>query len=796
MTSFVYAKYGPDTTAIVDPTAVTPTVKFATDPLTGMVAGLVNPAGGVISIGISLAAGVANASANAATLQVVLASGGLVSINTPGTYYSNPFKMPSGSTISLGAGVVLKRADSVNAPLIRNKFGGQKNTATRFNRASNVVTVNNQYHGLTVGDQVWVGTDLTDTTMSGIQTVASTPDAHTWTYASTGSNGAGGSSSVFGSIIPLRRTIAGASFVSASNVVTVSDPGHDLRPGFNVWLGTTGASTAFCGLVEVIAVWPDSWQYVTTASGTASASGTIAISYDYDINITGDGRIDGSALTNSSPADVNLMASLVVFGALNQSKISIKRAGSTIFRVLNFFNCADVTVDGVELGDTLVGVQFEGSAKRCALLNSKGSTAKWVSGAQLVDDFVAFTGTNIAGAAYDSTASPYGLGAFYNCKVSKLDAVNCLNGIKQTGYSTVTFDEMVYEDIEGGMLNNNVTPLGGSTAAVRMVDDTAGLVGMVCGNIYIKRVNWFGGANAVLWATNGSAKMIDIDGVNYAPNAQQITANTTAVAWIQGGASTTGRINRLMIRNFTNVASSAAKPGIVLGNGNVKTTQTVTIDDLMIENATITVGGSNSSGAGVLKYGNCVVTAALVRNSTLYGPVSGTGHGMVCIGPTSMGRWTWENVRVAAGGASMSFAFTVLNGDASDTVAAGEIVFRGCDISSISGIYDNATNWTGTLTVRASDSRMTFTGNLFNLASATGLTQFFASPTVSTTVDKVIGTAAGTLRVNGPSIQLVGSKVTAQQPGDIFWSTDTSTTGSASIGMKARTAAGAWAALF
>lgn len=736
------------------------------------------------------------ASANQSALQAAMTAGGVVRVSGSGRAHCLPVRVPSGCILQLDAGVTLYRADGTNAPLIRNKYGGQKNKATRFNRLNNVVTVNNRHHGMPNGQLVWVGS-LTDTTMHGIQT-AQVIDAHTWSYASAGSNGAGGAATVFGDIIPLQRTLAGASLVAASNVVTVNDPGHDLRPGMQVWLGTSGASTAFAGVVEVIAVWPDNWQYVTAAAGTGAASGTFGISYDRDIVITGDGTIDGNALNNSTQQDVDIMLSAVVLGMVNQARIDVKRIAGTIFRGVNVFNGTDVKVRDVEFGDTLVGVQFEGGGRRLRVEGCSGGTAKWVSGAQLLDDFVAFTGTKTAGGQlYDSTVSPYGISGFYNCTVVRNHAPNCLNGIKMTGDVSCTFDLMVFEDLTGGMLNNNVTPLGGQTAAVRCVDDTLGLIGMTVGRVFMRRINWFGGASAFVWSTSGIAQLIELDGVNYAPNAQQSAANTNGVAWVQGATNANGVIKTLRIKNFGYVPPSGVfnKPAIVLGNGNVRTTQTITIEELEVDGYDITVG-NNTSGAGILKYGNCVVLNARIGKGVFRGPASGTGHAIACNGPNSMGRWVLNQTRVAAGGAAMGLVFSVVNADASDTVAAGEIVLRDCDITSTSGIYDNATNWTGTLTVRVSGSRMTYSGNFLNIAVATGLVAVHADLTAQTTADKVAAAMVGTLRMNAPTFQLDGNKVTAPQPSDQFWNTNATMTGSASIGMKARTNAGAWTALF
>lgn len=722
--------------------------------------------------------GAATAAANATGIQaamdaVGLFGGGTVTLLGAGRAYSTPFRIPQSVTLNISPSLTLVRSDSVNAPLIRNKYGGQLNKATRFNRLSNVVTVNNRYHGLSVGQSVWVG-NLTDTTMNGIQTVASVPDAHSWTYASTGSDGAGGVATVFGVIIPLRRSIAGASFSSTSNLVTVTDPGHDLRVGMKVWLGTTGASSAFVGIVEVTDVDTagGTWTYLTSAAGTGVATGTIAISYDRDIVITGDGRIDGNPLNNGTQQDVDLQLSLISLGMLNSGRVDVRAITGTIFRCLNLFNATNCVVERVEFGDTLVGVQFEGGAKNCEVRNIRGTTGKWVSGSRLADDGVAFTGSKINGGSYDSTTSPYGLDSFIGCKVSGLYMPNCLNGIKQTGDSTVTFDQMTYEDINTGMTSNSLSPLGAGTSAIRMVDDTSGLQGMTCGSIFIRRVKAIGGANAVMWASKGTAKLIDIDGVSYTPNALQSLANTVGPVNFAGANGAGCNIKRLRVSGVTHVSAGTSKPCVVLGSGNVAATDPITIEELVVENFDFTPN-QNNSGSAIIKYGNCSINTARLANGKFRGPAAGTGYAIGITGANNAGKWLLDNVTGVAGTQPLGVLMAISASD--NTTAAIDVTLRNCNIACTSLMFDNGSATSGSVVVRVQGGNVAPTGKVFNFATSTAACALLADSTASLpaiTSSLVAINGSGSLRINGPSIQVDGSLVSAPASGDTFYNTN------------------------
>lgn len=747
----------------------------------------------------------ATAAANAAAIQAAVRAQRLVRLVAPAASsavaaYCNPFRLPLGAHLFIDAGLVLRRADNVNAPLIKGSNSGQQLPGTRFVRTGgSLVTVANRFHGLSAGRKVWVGA-VTDTTMNGIVTVVSTPDAHTWTYAAAGSNGAGGASTNFAAVIPLNRVLAGANFSAASNIVTVDDPGHDLRPGMNVWLGTSGASTAFCGLVEVIAVYSGRyWQYVTAAAGTGTASGSIAVSYERDIVIDGNGAIDGNKSSNSAPTDLDLEASLMSFGMLNQSRIAIKQAGSTIFRVINMFSPADVVVEGVEYYDTLVGSEVEGSGMRNQFLRNRGGTALWNSGAQQIDDVIAFTGTKlIGGQLYDSSVSPYGLGNFLGNTVRELDAPTCLNGIKLTADTSCYIDNLNIDGVRGGLANFNITPFGGSSG-VRFVDDGLGQIAMKCGRLYVKNVHWTGGQNAFQWSCSGSADLLDLNGIEYQIPAAQLAAGGSNVGFainITGPAGVSGsRIKNLQIDNVVDAAKGASRSSIVLGSQNSTILETITIDNIHIgRNVDLTCGGGFSAGSSILKYANCTTVHVKIEAS-FRGPDSGTGHAITITGP-NMGVWELDEIRVTDGVTALSHLFTFAA--ASNTAAmAGKLIIRGGSIKCISGIYDNATATTGTMTVvlQGADTS-NISNNLFNQGSSTAAITLLADPASVVPADKVIGTSSTTLRVNGPSIKLDGNKVTIPAVGDQFWNTNASMTGSASVGMKGRTNAGAWTALF
>jgi hypothetical protein len=704
------------------------------------------------------AMGTAFAAANAAGLQnrlnaVGAAGGGVVMVFGYGRAYCNPVFIPTGVSLSIAPGLILTRNDGTNAPLIRNKYGGQQNKATRFNRASNLVTVNNRFHGLSVGQSVWVG-NLTDTTMCGVQTVATVPDPHSWTYVSGGSDGAGGAATVFGAIIPLRRALAGSAFSSTANVVTVTDPqgALELRPGMKAWLGTTGASTSFVGVVEVTDTDPvgGTWTYLTTASGTGAATGTIALSYDYDISITGDGRIDGNPLNNGSQQDVDLMLSLVSFGMLNNGRVDVKSITGTIFRCLNFFNATGCTVERTEFGDTLVGVQFEGGAKNCEVKNVRGTTGKWVSGSRLADDAVAFTGSKVNGGSYDSTTSPYGLDSFTDCKVSGLYMPNCLNGVKQSGDSSVTFDEMVYEDINTGMTSNTLTPLSGGNSAIRMVDDSnGGLLGMTCGNIYIRRVRAYGGGGAINWLTKGTANILDIDGVSFTPNALQALGNTNSAVSIANATTGSGSIKRLRIANINYVSPGAQKPTLSLGNSNVAATTPIAIEELVLEGFDLTPN-ANASGACIVKYGNCTLTSVRLSNGKFRGPASGTGFAIAITGANNAGKWLLDNVTTVAGGTALGVLFGYIASD--NTTSSVDLTLRNCTIACTSLVYDNGSATSGSFTLRLQGGNVTPTGKVFNCASSTAALNLYSDATTSLpALTSSLVATAGALRLQGPS---------------------------------------------
>ena len=258
-------------------------------------------------------------------------------------------------------GMVLKSSAGRKQPLIRNFYCGQIHAAATFTRSANVVTVNDPGHSLTVGQPLLIQNGP-DATYVGLVTVLAATVSY-WTYASTGSNGAAGTTAQFYDVIPWRQTVTAASVTSVSGRVQVSDPGHGKTPGMQVFVLGTGNLSTFApnpgALVQVAKVSIDHWwYYLGAATGTAAES--VHFSWEDPIRITGGGTIDGNRLNvGSIPTGNEAKSSVVLFGNC-QMFIDVAMGGSSI-RGLQASNCYDVQLGPNWKGfDNLVAFQAEG----------------------------------------------------------------------------------------------------------------------------------------------------------------------------------------------------------------------------------------------------------------------------------------------------------------------------------------------------------------------------------------------------------------------------------------------------
>ena len=166
-------------------TTEAPPAVFATDLLTGGILGLVGASGqnalpfvGSISTTVSLAA----ATANTAVLQAALNAGGLVQVQSAGTYYINDALTIYGNTkLTLGPSVVFKSWAGVNKNILVNAgYLRATSAATVTWSAGYTVSVAWTAHGRSVGDFVSVA-GLSTSEYVGVFPVTAVADANNLT---------------------------------------------------------------------------------------------------------------------------------------------------------------------------------------------------------------------------------------------------------------------------------------------------------------------------------------------------------------------------------------------------------------------------------------------------------------------------------------------------------------------------------------------------------------------------------------------------------------------------------------
>lgn len=635
------------------------------------------------SLGLDTANTSAAAVFNTSAIQAALTAGGLVQITTPGTYYLSPttsLVMPSKTTFYRGPGVRLLSLDGRVCPVIRNKYAGNLIAGPQLVRASNVVTVSEIGHTKAAGDQVFVGAASSSGTDSSFLTLATVTAATstTWSYASTGSNGTAGASTVFYSLIPVRQTLDGTAFVATATYVTVTEAGHDKRPGMNVWIGKAGGDNFAPGVVQVIKVSASTWTY-KTASAAGTASGTFALSYDYDITIDGEGTIDGNRAGLGSPVTgSNMQTAVAWFGCVSGLRIN-SRIGGSNFRGVATFNCANVLLDKMwSPFDTLVGYQAEGGGQNHIIDQAAiGASVMDMSTAQQTDDYVAFTGTACVGGGgnYDNTCSPYGLTFFSGLEIRRINPINALNGVKMTttGASCPFVGTIKIGAIYGRALDNN--PLLTRGNALNLFDDGPGLVGTIADIIDIAGpIEWTSptGASAIKLAGAGSVNAVYLRGMNVAPSV------TTGVIF---GNTVTIKLLEIDASQFAPLGTNNV--GINCNAG--------TIRKIKVRDSLITVGTSqpflylNGATVGAIEFDGCQVA----------GESSGVGDLVQYGTAASLAAITYRGTRRITGGNGFGSILSL------DNVAAGtvDIEISDHDVTSASGMRSSGTGVTGTFNV-------------------------------------------------------------------------------------------------
>ena len=304
----------------------------------------------------------ATAVANRANINAALATYGLAYV--PAllgiVWYSGSIIMPSSSLLSIGTGTDLKHIDGRSQPAVKNKYCGHVHSSALFVRTlSTTATVTDTGHSRYVGEQLFISGGP-DASYIGLVSIATTT-ANSWSYASAGANSTAGTVGQYFNIIPVRRTIDASLCVATAFYVTVQDVGHSLRVGQQIYIGQVGGSNFAPGIVKVARASKNTWTYKTTAA-TGTGSGTLALSYDRSITITGGGKLNGNRLGSNGAFDNgnDMLMSAGFFGCVTGLYLDCAIGGSFI-RGVSGFNCADVQLRSNFYGfDALVTAQFEG----------------------------------------------------------------------------------------------------------------------------------------------------------------------------------------------------------------------------------------------------------------------------------------------------------------------------------------------------------------------------------------------------------------------------------------------------
>ncbi len=638
------------------------------------------PLSGSGGLALSTSNTVYGATLNTRTIQAALNSGGLIQILTPGTYYTNStITIPSKTSLKLGPGVVITAQEGRISPVFKNKYAGNIIAGPQLVRTSNIVTVSEAGHTKSRGDLVFVSLGGT-ASFRGLVTVSSVVVGVSWSYASSGTDGTAGAATVFYSLIPVRQTLSGSAFVATSFYVTVTEVGHDKRPGMNVWIGKDGGDNFAPGVVRITKTTPDTWTYSTSAA-SGTATGTFAISYDYDIEIDG-GTIDGNrAGIGVTAVGSEMQICTVMFGLVTGFRGNSK-IGGVNFRGLNFFNSASILLDKQwEPFDCLVGSQFEGGGFDIVVDQAiLGSSAVNTTTAQKADDYVAFTGTSLVGGVgnYDNTCSPYGLTFFDGLDIRSINPVNCLNGIKITGMgASCPFRGIIrIGRVNGRNLDN--APLLTQGGVITAFDDGPGLVGTQIDTIQIDGpVTWGGVGN--------SAGLLNLSG-----------AGTLNILRARNFSTETSELNTVRIGNTFTVGLLDLEGGkfSALGTNNPQVNAVGgTIRKLAVRNSSITVGTAQP----FLTCSGGVVSAIAFENCTFSGVTSGVGDIIdYAAASLALRSLSFKGCTTPVGGNGFGSHMVLASGLVLPTL---DVSMDDHDVTSASGFRTNDATCTGTMNI-------------------------------------------------------------------------------------------------
>lgn len=413
-----------------------------------------------------------NVVSNSANIVADIANLGTPSADNPAYVKARPglhlidktIIIPSYTTLDL-TGCTVRLSPGNNRNIIRNRYAQNRLAAARFSCVGAVCTVTEYGHSREIGDVVYIAGLATNTTLNGPQVVTGAA-ADTWTFAIADATAPTG----YGAV-SVYNPIAGASFVRASNVVTVTEAGHGRRRGDAVYVEGLLTDTSFNGAVRVKSVSGDTWTYDSTGAD-GSPTGTANVLGDTHITLLG-GEIDWD---NDNQVDSGATPGrfAVVFGNVGALSISDQLVANVQKYTYWIFNSADANCRALRFDTDSDGVHFEAPAYNPMVYDIAGRTG---------DDLVAFTNVNPAavGGLYPGYASPSGMGDFEGIRCDKLfrhqySGIGAI--VKITGNAGYTFGDVLLSNLSGYASNG----------AVAVVDDGADLVGTAGSSITINNV--------------------------------------------------------------------------------------------------------------------------------------------------------------------------------------------------------------------------------------------------------------------------------------------------------------------
>ena len=382
--------------------------KFATD-ASGNVTGLVGP-DGQYDLPVYLELDDATAAArNASRLRAALLGRGYVRLSGRGTAWINETAIiDSDTTLDFG-NVRLKLAAGTNNNIIRSAdaqdiieaYAGANQTILV---TGGTATVMQGGITRTVGEEVYIDGSQGNTAVNGWHTVTAASYG-SWSFAVDGSQPTN-PSGVCIFVSPSRR-FSGANLTRTSNIVTVSETGHQRHIGDHLYLQAgTLSDTSFAGLIEILSAVPGvSWTYASVGSnGTPTGQGNLLGTYNIELR---DMQVDGNK-GNQSPLPFGGSANPswgIVIGNSSRTKVSQKSMLNVLGRGISCWNVADFKApNGFSESNSREIIQFDSHCDRVYL----GPTY----GYDTFDDVVSWGVTINAGTlvGYLSTMAPSGQG--------------------------------------------------------------------------------------------------------------------------------------------------------------------------------------------------------------------------------------------------------------------------------------------------------------------------------------------------------------------------------------------------